>query len=425
MFANISKLKNLFKGDKVIWAIFFLLCIISVVEVYSSSASLGYKSGNYWKAAFSHIGTIFLGITFIIVIANIPCKYFRGCAPLGVITSGLMLAYVALFGETVNGASRWIDLGIFTIQPSEFAKGAMVTITARILSGYQTSEGADPKAFKGILIMGAILILPIFPENFSTAFLLSSIVFMMMIIGRVPKRQIWKLLNYSVIVVIIFITLALTCGHSNSEKQNDSNTQLTEILHNESYKNSDILKPLAWLIKRFDTWNERIHSFGAKDNTPAEEYDLNKNSQVGYANIAIASSGLIGCGIGNSIVRDYLPLAFSDFIYAIIIEELGWIGAFFVALLYVLLLFRSGIIANKCANPFPAFLTMGLALLICVQALFNMMVVVGLAPVTGQPLPLISKGGTSTIINCIYIGMILSVSRTAKKKDSVVKKISK
>jgi cell division protein FtsW len=148
-----------------------------------------------------------------------------------------------------------------------------------------------------------------------------------------------------------------------------------------------------------------------------EDYDLDKKGQVGHANIAIASSQIIGVGPGNSVQRDLLPLAFSDFIFAIIIEELGLVGAAFVALLYISLLFRTGYIARRCANPFPAFLAMGLALLIVVQALFNMMVATGLAPVTGQPLPLISKGGTSSIINCIYIGMILSISRTAKKID--------
>ena len=143
--------------------------------------------------------------------------------------------------------------------------------------------------------------------------------------------------------------------------------------------------------------------------------DLDKDAQTSYANIAIASSNFIGKGPGNSEERDFLPQAYSDYIYAIIIEETGLFGAFFVAMLYVILLYRVGIIANRCENNFPAFLVMGLGLMIVIQALFNMCVAVGLVPVTGQPLPLISRGGTSTVINCVYIGMILSVSRTAKK----------
>ncbi len=171
------------------------------------------------------------------------------------------------------------------------------------------------------------------------------------------------------------------------------------------------------MLHRLDLWKQRIDDFLNEEEVPPHEYDLDKNGQVGHANIAIASSHFTGVGPGNSVQRDFLPLAFSDFIYAIIFEELGWLGAAFVALLYIMLLFRTGYIARRCENTFPAYLAMGLALLIVVQAMFNMCVAVGLAPVTGQPLPLISKGGTSSIINCIYIGVILSISRTAKKRE--------
>ena len=148
-----------------------------------------------------------------------------------------------------------------------------------------------------------------------------------------------------------------------------------------------------------------------------EQVDLDHDAQPVHANIAIASSNIVGKGPGNSVERDFLSQAFSDFIYAIIIEEMGIVGAIVVAFLYIVLLFRTGRIANRCENTFPAFFAMGLALLLVTQALFNMCVAVGLAPVTGQPLPLVSKGGTSTIINCIYIGAILSISRSAKKKQ--------
>ena len=169
------------------------------------------------------------------------------------------------------------------------------------------------------------------------------------------------------------------------------------------------------MFHRADTWKSRIKKFGKPKPTP-QEYDLDKDAQVAHANIAIVSSGVIGKGPGKSTERDFLSQAFSDFIYAIIIEELGIIGAFFVVFLYIILLYRCARIASRCENNFPAFLAMGLGLLLVIQATFNMMVAVGLAPVTGQPLPLISKGGTSTIINCAYIGAILSVSRSAKMK---------
>lgn len=173
------------------------------------------------------------------------------------------------------------------------------------------------------------------------------------------------------------------------------------------------------IFHRFDTWKSRIDNFANKRDVPPDSVDLDKDAQTAYSNIAIASSNFIGKGPGNSVYRDFLPQAFSDYIYSIIIEETGLGGAFFVALLYIILLFRTGRIANRCANTFPAFLAMGLALLLVVQALFNMCVAVGIVPVTGQPLPLISKGGTSSIINCIYIGAILSVSRTAKQNEDV------
>jgi len=173
------------------------------------------------------------------------------------------------------------------------------------------------------------------------------------------------------------------------------------------------------VFHRFATWRNRILKHSDNKSSRPEDYDLEKNFQVGHANIAIASSGIIGKGPGNSTERDYLPQAFSDFIYAIIIEEMGIIGAVAVVFLYIILLYRAARIASHCENNFPAFLVMGLALLLVIQAIINMMVAVELMPVTGQPLPLISKGGTSTIINCAYIGVILSVSRSAKRVEPV------
>ena len=172
------------------------------------------------------------------------------------------------------------------------------------------------------------------------------------------------------------------------------------------------------LFHRADTWKARFNRFLNNEYVAPKDYDLDKDGQIGHANIAIASSNILGKGPGNSNERDFLSQAFSDFIYAIIIEEMGIIGAFFVAFLYIVILMRSGQIAGRCENSFPAFLAMGIAFLLVTQALFNMAVAVGLAPVTGQPLPLISKGGTSTIINCLYIGMLLSISRFAKKRDN-------
>lgn len=175
---------------------------------------------------------------------------------------------------------------------------------------------------------------------------------------------------------------------------------------------------LSKVTHRFDTWKTRIDKFIDNEYVAPNDYDLDNDAQVAHANIAIVSSNIVGKGPGNSVERDFLSQAFSDFIYAIVIEEMGILGAFVVCMLYIILLFRTAIIANRCANTFPALLIMGFALLLVTQAMFNMAVAVGLAPVTGQPLPLISKGGTSTIMNCVYIGIILSVSYSAKKNDS-------
>ena len=423
---DLQKFQNIFKGDRIIWMIFFILCIISVLEVYSSSSRLGYKSGNYWFAATYHTIILLFGVVAMVGVLNIPCRYFKLATPILVPLSLILLILVYIIGTKENDAARWIKLfGIIPLQPSEIAKGTIVLATAHILSQLQTPEGAHPNATKYILGTSLPLIALIFPENFSTAALMLGIVFIMMIIGRVPLKHISYIISFCVIVGIIGITLILTIGKSKSQLgEGEESRQVTEVVvaGNDKVVESVVeeeseVKKRGGILHRFDLWKQRIDDFMDHSYVAPEDYDLDKQGQVGHANIAIASSHITGVGPGNSVQRDFLPLAFSDFIYAIIFEEMGLFGAAFVALLYISLLFRTGFIARRCVNPFPAFLAMGLALLIVVQALFNMMVATGLAPVTGQPLPLISKGGTSSIINCIYIGMILSISRTAKKVD--------
>lgn len=419
---QLKKLQNIFKGDRIIWMIFFLLCIISVVEVYSSSSILGYKTGNYWFAAFYHTVLLFVGLGAMVCVLNVPCRYFKVATPIMVPFSIVLLLLVYIIGTKENDAARWIKLfGVIPLQPSEIAKGTMVLATAHILSQLQTPNGAHPKAFKYVCITAGILIVLVFPENFSTAALMGAVVFFMMIIGRVPMKQIGYLLSFLAIVAVFAVFLVEVVGKSKDQLIADSQQegkQLTEVVVNGKDKPEDIEAPKrGGLLHRLDLWHQRIDDFLNDEYVPPQKYDLDKKGQVGHANIAIASSHFTGVGPGNSVQRDFLPLAFSDFIYAIIFEELGFLGAAFVALLYISLLFRTGYIARRCQNTFPAYLAMGLALMIVVQAMFNMMVAVGLAPVTGQPLPLISKGGTSSIINCVYIGVILSVSRTAKKRE--------
>ena len=409
-----NRIGNLFKGDKVIWMVFFFLCMISVVEVFSASSGLTYKSQNYVGPIAYHTFTIFLGVLAVIATLNVPCRYFKLLTPFLLLISGLMLLIVMLGGgESTNDASRWIRLGPFTIQPSEIAKGTIVLTVAQILAAMQRENGADRKAFKYILWFTIPACLAIGVENLSTAALLFGVVFLMMFIGLVPMRQLGKLLAIIAFLGIFAISTVMIVGHDRSEEDESQQLTKTELLE-KSKKKSKLEK----MLHRADTWKSRILKFGKPKPTP-KEYDLDKDAQVAHANIAIVSSGIVGKGPGKSTERDFLAQAFSDFIFAIVIEELGIIGAAFVVFLYIILLYRCARIASRCENNFPAFLAMGLGLLLVVQATFNMIVAVGLAPVTGQPLPLISKGGTSTIINCAYIGAILSVSRSAKMKSEV------
>ena len=411
---SLKSLNNIFKGDKVIWMVFFLLCMISIVEVYSASSTLSYKGGNYWAPLLKHGGMLFIGFIVMIVVMNIKCRYFKIATLPALVLSVLMLIGVLLTGGVTNGASRWIEVMGIQFQPSELGKGALVLAVAQILSAMQTEAGAAKKAFKYILFLSAAIIIPISFENLSTALLASLTVLLMMFVGRVPLKQIGKLLGVGALTVVFALALVMAVGtdeEKNAPKQNL--TEQTTLVEEETEENF-----VGKLFHRADTWKARINRFLNNEYVAPKDYDLDKDGQVGHANIAIASSNIVGKGPGNSNERDFLSQAFSDFIYAIIIEEMGIIGAVFVAFLYIVILMRAGKIASRCENSFPAFLAMGIAFLLVTQALFNMAVAVGLAPVTGQPLPLISKGGTSTIINCVYIGMLLSISRFAKKRNN-------
>ena len=411
-------LNNIFKGDKVIWMIFLFLCIISVVEVYSASAQLTYN-GSYVAPVLKHVALLAVGLVCMIVTMNIPCRYFKVALPFLLLISILTLIGVYFMGA-INDGHRWFKLMGIQFQPSEIAKGTYVLATAQILSAMQTENGADKNAFRFILIVGLFIVPLIFFENLSTAVLLCAVIFMMMIIGRVPMIQLGKLLGLAGLIVTGAF-MAVMCFGKDTQ-QFDAQKQKVEVTASADAK-ADGGERSKGLLHRLDTWKTRIDKFIDNREVRPEDVDLqNDDAQRAHANIAIVSSGITGKGPGNSEERDFLSQAFSDFIYAIIIEEMGIGGAFFVAMLYIILLIRTGIIANRCENNFPAYLAMGLALMLVTQALFNMMVAVGLAPITGQPLPLISKGGTSTIINCMYLGAILSISRTAVKRSDLKNK---
>ena len=267
------------------------------------------------------------------------------------------------------------------------------------MTGVQTCAlpiWANPEAFKWILYPTLLTIGLIFTENLSTAILLFATVFFMMFIGRIPLKQLGKLIGAFLIIGAIGFVAIKT------------------------------IPPPFWgkiKLERLETWQSRLSTHFNEKEVPASKFDIDTHAQIAHANIAIAGSNVIGKGPGNSVQRDFLSQAFSDFIYAIIIEELGLGGGIFVALLYIVLLIRIGKIAKNCDNDYYTFLIMGIGILIGLQAMFNMLVAVGIMPVTGQPLPFISKGGTSTFINCCYIGILLNVSRYVSEKQEAKEKV--
>ena len=410
------KIANLFKGDKAIWAVFLFLCLISIVEVFSASSTLTYKTQNYLRPLIYHSGTILVGVVVAIITLNIPCRYFKLITPVMLFVTYATLLGVLIWGQSINGANRVIQLPGFTFQPSELAKGTMVLATAQILSAMQRPDGsgADPKAMKYVLVVTVPAVLLIAIENLSTGVLLFGVIYIMMFIGRVPTIQMGKLTGVLVLLAGLFMALVFSMASLDKEGQEIDAAQQEGVELVVQSKNED-KSAFEQITHRFWTWKNRLTKRSTTKGVSPEDYDIKGNYQVAHANFAIASSNIIGKGPGNSVERDYLPQAFSDFIFAIIIEEMGLIGAIAVVLLYVILLFRVARIAGRCENNFPAFLIMGLALLLVCQAVINMMVATDFGIVTGQPLPLVSKGGTSTIVNCAYIGAILSVSRSAKK----------
>lgn len=388
--------KGLLQGDLVVWMIFLLLCMISVIEVYSASSNMSYASGHYWDPVMKHGSFVVIGVIIAWIIHLIPCVWFKGVNVLLYLISFVLLI-VVLFAGKINGGARWINLGLFAFQPSELAKVSLIGVSAFILSSMRGEKGATPLAFKIVSVATVLVLGLIATENLSTAGIIFLVILGIMFYAQVPTRY----LAWIVGALMIAGAIGLTTVYSIPEEK------LIEWSHTENP-----------ILHRLPTWVHRITDHQDKPENP-NEYDIYDNVQVTHAQIAIATCNVVGKGPGNSVERDYLPQAFSDFIYAIIIEEGGIESGTFVMFLYLLLMWRAMKIAKRCKALFPAYLVMGLALMMVVQAMINMAVAVGAFPVTGQPLPLISKGGTSTFVNCAYIGMILSVSRSAKKIDEV------
>jgi len=368
---------KIFRGDRVIWMIFLFLCLISIIEVYSASSQLTFNT-NYWRPILKHTGFLAGGLFLILIINIINPKHFKHLMLLIPLMWALLIA-LQFIGHSVNGANRYL----FGFQPSEFIKLGLITGVAYILSGEKLPFIQGINSFKWIWILAAITCFLIVRDNFSTAALLYIVVGIMLFIGQTSFKK-----------MALFIFITVTC---------------IVLLFSFIWFFPDAAKNVG--LKRAVVWVERIKNYKEQPQIAKNDKIPDDMFQPVMAKIAIAQGGIVGKMPGNSHLSDFLPQAYSDFIYAIIIEETGIIGGIFVLALYVFLFIRAGTIASRCTKLFPKFLVMGSALMIVVQAMVNMAVSVGLMPVTGQPLPLISKGGSSVLVTCIFIGIMLSVSR--------------
>ena len=371
------------KGDKVIWIIILFLSLISLLVVYSSTGTLAYKvrGGN---TSYFFLKQLFLlgGCFFIIYVVHaMPHRFYSSLANMVLIISIGMLILAKLIGTNLNEASRWITIpGIgFNFQPSELAKLALILHVSRTLSRFQDKKGCSNEAFLHLFAPIGIVCFLIFLDDFSTSLLLGGICYILMFIGRVTYKYLLGSVAAILLVLILLIALA----------------------------------PVLPSVGRVQTVRNRIENFFNEE----KSINNNQNYQVEQAKIAVVSGGVFGKGPGNSTQRNFLPHPYSDFIYAIILEEMGWVGGFGILSFYLFLLYRAGIIVRKCSRTFPAFLVIGLTLSIVFQALTNMAVSVNLIPVTGQPLPLVSMGGTSLIFTRAALGMILSVSNWVNEEE--------
>ncbi|MGV8962216.1 MAG: FtsW/RodA/SpoVE family cell cycle protein [Candidatus Saccharimonadaceae bacterium] len=382
---------KIFKGDKVIWSVFIILCIVSLVEVFSATSTIVYRQQNHWGPILRHASFLLGGVGVILFMHNVPYKYFSSLIFLLVI-SIVLLILTPIIGTSINGADRWISIMGISIQPSEIAKLSLMGTIAFLLS--KQNDVNENILFKWMigLMIGVSLIIAM--DNLSTALLLFIVCFVLMYVGNVKLKRLAKVALIGIAIAVLAI-------------------MLLKVIPTEWTKGG----PLS----RVSTWQARIDRFGDKTSNDDESYYkiTDENYQVAHSKIAIANGGVFGKFPGNSKERDFLPQAYSDFIYSIILEELGLIGGIAVLIFYIIILWRSGIIARKTEKLFPKYLVLGSALMLSMQAFVNMAVAVHLIPVTGQPLPLISRGGTSTLITCAYFGIILSADRFGIGKKKV------
>lgn len=397
---NTNNLLSKTKGDKVIWALVILLTLVSLLAVYSATGSLAYKNykGNTEIYLFKQVAFILAGIMVIYFAHLVNYTFYSKAAQIAFLISLPLLFYTLFFGVKMNEGSRWIRLPLInmTMQTSDFARLALFMYLARLISKKQNVIKDFKKGFLPVIAPVAITCALIAPANLSTALLLGASCLLLLFIGRVNTKHILMTIGVALIPIVFLISAAV-------------------IRHGKT-KNEDVVvtakKGSSTLFGRVDTWIGRMESFiyGSKE--------IDEGAyQVNQAKIAISKGGVFGVGPGNSTTRDYLPQAYNDFIYAIIIEEYGLMGGAFIMFIYLVFLYRCIRIFKRCPFAFGAFLALGLSFTLAIQAVANMAVTVNLFPVTGVTLPLVSMGGTSFIFTCLAIGIILSVARNVEQLE--------
>lgn len=402
-FSELAQSANILKktrGDKVIWALVGLLVLVSLLVVYSATGSLAYKmyKGNTEVYLFKQI--VFIGIGFCVIYFAHLVNYtiYSRVAKILFFLSLPLLAYTLFFGVTLNEGSRWIKLPIInmTMQTSDLAKLALFMYLARMLSRRQNHIKSFKKGFLPVILPVALTCMLIAPANLSTALLLGSSCLMLLFIGRVSGKHLLLTILVAMIPVV-FLVMAAVVKHKSGGGEAETTTA----------------KASPGIFKRVDTWISRVENFMYGN----KEVDNDNLYQVNQAKIAISNGGFFGVGPGNSTQRNFLPQAYNDFIYSIIIEEYGFIGGAFIIFIYLAFLFRSIRLFKRCPYAFGAFLALGLSFTLVLQAMANMAVNVNLFPVTGVTLPLVSMGGSSFLFTCLSIGIILSVARNVEQLE--------
>lgn len=392
------------KADKHIWGLYIALCIISIIELYSaSSREVASSTMGVYGPIVRHCSMLFVGLLLMLTLQRIHYKWFIPLIPLFAFASALMMVYVMFFGDVINGARRSFSLFGVMIQPAEFLKLSAAMVIALVMSRNQMPHGVKTR---GVAICAATVIIfggLLFNQGLTNTILLMSISLSMMLIGGVQ----WKKFGVVLIAYGVIAAGALWWKMESAEERAEKLKAGIKVEQMDGNRHETIK------TDRSGTWQARIDRF-LGDSIPKYDKPITAdNRQEMYAYMAQANGGLFGVFPGNSREAARLPLAFSDYIYSIIIEDMGFVGGMFVLILYLWLLARAGAIARRCSRAFPAMLVIGMAVMIVFQALFHMAIVTGVFPVSGQPLPLISKGGSSILITSIAFGVMLSVSRYA------------